>query len=91
MRSAEAVIDELNAVLVTQFEVEPGRITPEARLRDDLDLDSLDAADLLIAIEKRFGVRVDDQVVRTLTTVGQMQAYVREVVAAAARDNAAAG
>lgn len=80
MQSADAVIEELNSILIKQFEVEPSAIRPEARLRDDLDLDSLDAADLLIAIEKRFRVRLDDQEVRKLATVGEMHAYVRAVV-----------
>lgn len=82
MQSADAVIEELNSILIKQFEVEPSAIRADALLRDDLDLDSLDAADLLIAIEKRFRVRLDDQEVRKLTTVGEMHAYVREVVAA---------
>lgn len=84
MQSAETIIEELNGILIKQFEVEPGQIHADARLRDDLDLDSLDAADLLIAIEKRFRVRLDDVEVRKLTTVGEMHAYVRQVVADAA-------
>ncbi len=84
MQSAETIIEELNSILIKQFEVEPGHIHADARLRDDLDLDSLDAADLLIAIEKRFRVRLDDVEVRKLTTVGEMHAYVRQVVADAA-------
>ncbi|GDX80138.1 hypothetical protein LBMAG42_19490 [Deltaproteobacteria bacterium] len=84
MESVDAIIEELNRILVNQFEVDPGQITAGARLRDDLDLDSLDAADLLIAIEKRFRVRLDDQEVRKLTTVGEMHDYVRTVVAEAA-------
>ena len=84
VQSADAIIEELNRILVKQFEVDPEQITSEARLRDDLDLDSLDAADLLIAIEKRFRVRLDDTEVRKLTTVGEMHAYVHTVVAQAA-------
>ena len=83
MESADAIIEELNSILIRQFEVVPESIRPEARLRDDLDLDSLDAADLLIAIEKRFRVRLDDQEVRKLTTVGEVHAYVRAVVSGA--------
>lgn len=81
MPAADVIIDQLNALLVEQFEVDPARITSEARLRDDLDLDSLDAADLLILIEKRFSIRVDDQLVRKMATVGEVHAYVRDLVA----------
>lgn len=79
-RSADSIIAELDRIFVEQFELEADAITPEARLREDLDLDSLDAADMLIAIEKRFGVRLDDQVARTFRTVGDIHGYVHTLV-----------
>lgn len=81
MQDAEQIIAALDAILVKQFELDATQVTPEARLREDLDLDSLDAADLLIAIEKQFHIRLDDQTVRRFTTVGEIHAYVRELVA----------
>lgn len=82
--TAEGVIAELDRILVEQFELDPAAITPEARLREDLDLDSLDAADMLVLIEKKFGIRMDDTVVRTFRTVGDVYAYVRTLVDARA-------
>ncbi len=55
-------------------------VVPEARLREDLDLDSLDAADMLIAIEKRMGVRLDDQVARGFRTVADIHGYVHQLL-----------
>lgn len=78
--TAESVIAELDRLLVEQFELEPEAITPDARLREDLDLDSLDAADMLVLIEKRFGIRMDDEIVRTFRTVGDVHGYVRTLV-----------
>ncbi len=80
MPSAEEVIAQVDRILVDQFELEAGAVTPEALLREDLDLDSLDAADMMVAIEKRFGVRLDDQVARTFRTVGDIHGYVRTLV-----------
>jgi len=80
-RTAESLIAELDRIFVEQFEVTADAVVPEARLREDLDLDSLDAADMLIAIEKRFGIRLDDQVARTFRTVGDIHAYVHTLVA----------
>lgn len=79
--NAATIIAELNRIFVDQFELSADAIAPEARLREDLDLDSLDAADMLIAIEKKFGVRLDDQVARTFQTVGDIHAYVHKLVA----------
>ncbi|MFZ5482189.1 MAG: acyl carrier protein [Myxococcota bacterium] len=80
-RSAESIIAELDRILVEQFELAADAVVPGARLREDLDLDSLDAADLLIAIEKKFGVRLDDTVARQFRTVGDIHAYVHQLVA----------
>lgn len=80
--SADTIISELDRIFVEQFEVPPESVLPSARLREDLDLDSLDAADMLIAIEKRFGVRLDDQVARSFKTVGDIHAYVHTLLQA---------
>lgn len=78
---ADELIQALDRILVDQFELPADAVVPEARLREDLDLDSLDAADMLIAIEKRFGVRLDDTVARSFRTVGDIHDYVRRLVA----------
>lgn len=73
-------------MFVEQFEVEPDAVVPEARLKEDLDLDSLDAADMLIAIERRFDVRLEDEVARSFKTVGDIHRYVRALVEARAAE-----
>jgi acyl carrier protein len=66
-------IDEIKArvhtILVEGFEIEPGLLKPEAHLADDLGLDSLDGVDLVVAIEKRFGCRVDESEARAMRTL----------------------
>jgi acyl carrier protein len=78
---AERIISDLDRIFIDQFELESSKVVPEARLREDLDLDSLDAADMLVAIEKRFGIRLDDQVARQFRTVSDIHSYVRKLVA----------
>lgn len=78
---AEQIIADLDRIFIDQFELEPAKVVPDARLREDLDLDSLDAADMLVAIEKRFGIRLDDQVARQFRTVSDIHGYVRKLVA----------
>ena len=50
---------------------------PDARLREDLDLDSLDGVDLVVALEKAFDFRIDGKVVVEMKTVGDIHDYVR--------------
>jgi acyl carrier protein len=78
---AEQIIADLDRIFIEQFELDPAKVVPGALLREDLDLDSLDAADMLVAIEKRFGIRLDDQVARQFRTVSDIHSYVRKLVA----------
>jgi acyl carrier protein len=78
--TADEIIATVDRILVDQFELGADQVVPHARLREDLDLDSLDAADMMIAIEKRFGVRLDDNVARSFTTVEDIHSYVRKLV-----------
>ena len=79
---AEAVIERINALLVEEFELEPDEVRPEAHLRDDLELDSLDAIDLVVAIEKEFGLRMDEKKLALMKTVGDVHAHIRTIAAA---------
>jgi acyl carrier protein len=51
-------------------------IIPEARLEDDLDADSLDFIDLIMAIEEEFGIEIPDEEASKLTTVKDIILYV---------------
>jgi acyl carrier protein len=57
MKEAE-IIEKINEFLVDEFEVDGSKITPEANLRETLDLDSLDYIDLVVVIESNFAFKV---------------------------------
>ncbi len=80
----EAVIVRVRQILVEEFELDEQAVHPEADLRADLNLDSLDGMDLVVLIEKEFSFRIDEKRLMRLRTVGQVYAYVREVCAEAA-------
>lgn len=50
---------EVIQVLREQFDIDPASVSPESRLREDLDLDSIDLCDMMNVIEKRTGVSSD--------------------------------
>ncbi len=54
----EVIIDKINDFLIDEFEVEEEEISPEANLKDTLELDSLDFVDLVVAVEANFGVKL---------------------------------
>jgi len=67
-----AAIELLRELLTTEFAVVAGDVRPEASLRDDLDLDSLDATELLQRIEECAGVEIDEPDLKSLQTLGDV-------------------
>jgi acyl carrier protein len=70
------IIEKINGFLVEEFEVEPGKITSEANLRDTLELDSLDYIDLVVAIESNFGFKVKPEDFANIITFQSFYDYV---------------
>jgi len=54
----EVIIKKINDFLIDEFEVESEDISPEANLKETLELDSLDFVDLVVAVESNFGVKL---------------------------------
>lgn len=54
----EEIIEKTNLIFVDEFEVEEEELSPEAVLRDALELDSLDYVDLVVAIESCFSIKL---------------------------------
>lgn len=76
--TTEQIIAKVDEILVEEFELEQESVVPEANLREDLDLDSLDAVDLIVALEKAFSFRIDEKVIVEMKTVGDIHGYVRD-------------
>ena len=55
----EEIIQTINDFLVDEFEVEASVISPQANMKQSLDLDSLDYVDLVVIIESNFGVKLE--------------------------------
>ena len=58
MKQFQPIVDKINGFLSEEFEVDISRITPEANLRQVLELDSLDYIDLVVVIENNFSFKV---------------------------------
>lgn len=66
----------VNQVIAAEFELDEESIEPGADLYSDLGLDSLDAIDLVVAIEKAFGFKVEEGAVKKIRTVSQLYDFV---------------
>ena len=76
-----AIIEKINGFLVEEFEVDPGKISPDANLRETLELDSLDYIDLVVVIESNFGFKVKPEDFVSIVTFQNFYDYVVNRVA----------
>lgn len=72
----QEIIARINAFLEEDFEADPAGLTPEASLKEALDLDSLDYIDLVVAIEQHFGFKVKPEDFQTMKTLDDFYNYV---------------
>lgn len=68
--------DQVNNLVAGEFELEPEAIRPDADLYKDLGLDSLDAIDLVVALERKFGFKVEEGAAKLIRTVNQLYEFV---------------
>lgn len=65
----EEIFDWIRKILNEQFEIEPERVTPDANLYTDLDIDSIDAVDLMVKLKDLTGRRLHPDVFKSVRTV----------------------
>jgi acyl carrier protein len=70
--------DEVKKIIVDLLGVDESKVTPEAKFREDLEADSLDLVELVMALEDRIGVEISDEDAQKLTTVGEAVAFVEK-------------
>jgi acyl carrier protein len=63
------MFNEIKDVLVNAIHVDPALVTPTAKLREDLDIDSLSAVELALELESAFDIRIEDEELVKLLTV----------------------
>ena len=69
---AEGTFERVRAIIVEQLGVDPTDVTMEASFRDDLEADSLDLVELIMALEEEFGGEISDEQAQKMSTVGDV-------------------
>jgi len=78
----QQILEKLKAILAEAFEIDPERVTPESKLFEELDLDSIDAVDLAIKLQEMTGQRIKPEDFKTVRTVGDVIGTVHMLLAA---------
>ncbi len=70
-----SVFEQVRDIICEQLGVDPEQVTMEAKFREDLEADSLDLVELIMAFEEAFGGEIPDEEAQKITTVGEAVAY----------------
>ncbi|TAK11485.1 MAG: acyl carrier protein [Anaerolineae bacterium] len=68
--------NDVKAIIVDLLGADEAKITMEARFREDLEADSLDIVELIMAFEDKFGSEISDEDAQTIATVGEAVRYI---------------
>ncbi len=68
--------EEVKEIIVDLLNVDESKVTPEARFREDLEADSLDLVELIMAFEDKFGGEISDEDAQKISTVGEVIQYI---------------
>ncbi|HKD22048.1 MAG TPA: acyl carrier protein [Rhizomicrobium sp.] len=68
----DEIFSQVRAYLVSLFDVAPDAITLESNLQTDLDLDSIDAVDLIVKVQEFIGQKIKPDDFKTVRTVGDV-------------------
>ena len=74
------LIEEIKQVVSEQLGVKLEEIKPEASFKGDLGADSLDAVELIMALEEKFGIEISDEDAEAMLTVNDAIMYIEEKV-----------
>lgn len=74
-------IEEIvKSFLIEDIEIEENKIKPEALLKDDLGIDSLDLVDIVVIVEKHFGFKIKPEEMTSVHTLSQFCDYIESKV-----------
>jgi acyl carrier protein len=79
MHTHDEVIERIRSTLVELFDLEPGEITPEARLFEDLEIDSIDVVDLMDHVRRYTGHKVTAEDFRSVRTVSDLASVIERL------------
>jgi acyl carrier protein len=81
---SQEIFERVKKIVVEQLEVDPGDVTPQANFANDLNADSLDTVELVMALEEEFDIEIPDEAAEQISTVQAAVDYISNKVEAPA-------
>jgi len=70
----------IQRIISEELKIDMERITEDAHVFDDLNFDSLDSVELVLALETEFDIEISDDVIDNLTTIGQIHTLIKDLI-----------
>ena len=64
------VFEKIKEIIIDELGIDESKITMDARFREDLGADSLDAVEIIMQIEEEFGVEINEEVIQDMKVIG---------------------
>ena len=77
-RTIIMIFDKIKDIIIEQLQVEESDVNMDTNLMKDLSADSLDAVEIIMAIEDEYGIEIPDEEAEKIQTVGDLVRYVEE-------------
>ncbi len=79
--SRQEIEEKVRTFLIEDLEIEEETIAPEARLKEDMGVDSLDFVDIVVIVEKNFGFKIKPEEMAGISTLSQFCDYIESKLA----------
>lgn len=76
----QEIEEKVRAFLIDELEIEEDKIFPDAKLKDDMGIDSLDFVDIVVIVERNFGFKIKPEEMVGVTTLSQFCDYIEQKV-----------
>ena len=76
----QEIEEKVRAFLVDELEIDEEKIFPDASLKDDMGIDSLDFVDIVVIVERNFGFKIKPEEMQGVTTLSQFCDYIESKV-----------
>ena len=83
----QEIIEKTNAFLADEYEKDPALLKPEARFREDLDLNSLDDMDLMVTVKREFDIMPAPAEMNLVITLGDFYDFIEKKLNEPAKAN----
>lgn len=76
----DTIVEIVTKAFQEEFEIDPQKLVPEAHIKDDLGLDSLDIVDMIIVLEQAFNFKLPDRsAIADITTLDELYAFIESL------------